>query len=57
LHPISQAEAGTAGEQPASNNLSSENEIEVGQNPTTFNQIQFLAMPKKIHVFFTLLSD
>jgi transposase InsO family protein len=43
LHPISQAEAGTAGEQPARNSLSSENEIEVGQNPTSFNQIHFLS--------------
>jgi hypothetical protein len=43
LHPISQAEAGTAGEQPARNSLSSENEKGVGQNPTSFNQIHFLS--------------
>lgn len=38
LHPIIEAEAGAAGEQPARNSLSSENEKEVGENPTSFNQ-------------------
>lgn len=38
LHLISEAEAGSAGEQPARNSLSSENEKEVGENPTSFNQ-------------------
>jgi len=38
LQPISEAEAGSAGEQPARNSLSSENEKEVGEKPTSFNQ-------------------
>jgi hypothetical protein len=38
LHLISEAEAGSAGEQPTRNSLSSENEKEVGEKPTSFNQ-------------------
>jgi Winged helix-turn helix/Integrase core domain len=38
LHLISEAEAGSAGEQPARNSLSSENKKEVGEKPTSFNQ-------------------
>lgn len=38
LHPINEAEAGSAGEQPARNSLSSENKKEVGEKPTSFNQ-------------------
>lgn len=38
LHSISEAEAGSAGEQPARISLSSKNEKEVGESPTSFHK-------------------